>query len=59
MTRYDDMMESDPAPRRTKMLRYVGRDGNHERFEAWWLDADGYPTHPVEAGNESTNLTGD
>ena len=38
----------DEAPRKTKMLRFTGRDGNHERFEEWHLDEDGYPTHPVD-----------
>jgi len=52
--RYDEKLDRGPdaAPRKTKMLRYVGRDGNHERYEKWWLDEDGYPTHPVEAGDE-------
>jgi hypothetical protein len=51
MTRYDEKLDRgpDPAPRRTKMLRWVDRDGNHVRYEEWWLDEDGYPSHPVEA----------
>jgi len=52
MTRYDDLMDGTVPPRKTKMLRYTGRDGNHERYEEWWIDEDGYPTHPVEADNE-------
>jgi len=54
--RYDEKLDRGPdaAPRKTKMLRYVGRDGNHERYEAWWVDENGHPTRPVEADDEQT-----
>jgi len=49
--RYDEKLDRGPdaAQRRTKMLRWVDRDGNHVRYEEWWLDEDGYPSLPVEA----------
>jgi len=49
--RYTEKLDRGPdeGPRKTKMLRWVDRDGNHVRYEEWWLDADGYPSHPVEA----------
>jgi hypothetical protein len=60
VTRYNAILDRgpDPAPRRTKMLRWVGRDGNHERYEEWWLDEDGYPTHPVDAEKEPARREG-
>jgi hypothetical protein len=48
--RYDDMLDKGPdeAPRRTRMLRFTDMDGWFVRYEEWWLDEDGYPSHPVD-----------
>jgi hypothetical protein len=52
--RYDDMLDKGPesAPRKTKMLRHRDLDGMHLFYEEWWVDGDGYPTHPVDASDD-------
>ena len=52
--RYDEKLDRGPdaAPRKTKMLRHRDLDGYHLFYEEWWLDEDGYPSHPVEADTE-------
>jgi len=38
------------------MMRVEDMDGYTLGYEEWWLDEDGYPTHPVEADNERPGL---
>jgi hypothetical protein len=49
--RYDEKLDRgpDPARRKTKRLRLEDMDGFTVGYQEWWLDDDGYPTHPVEA----------
>jgi len=58
MTRYDDMLDKgpEPGPRRTKMLRLEDMDGYTLGYQEWFVDEDGYPTHPVEAENDPDTL---
>ena len=58
MTRYSELLDKgpDPAPRRTKMLRLEDMDGYTLGYQEWWLDEDGYPTHPVEGDNDRPGL---
>jgi len=48
----------DPAPRRTKRLRLEDMDGYTLGYQEWWLDEDGYPTHPVDAEKEPARREG-
>jgi hypothetical protein len=52
--RYDDLLDRGPDAKLQpyKMLRKIDMDGYHVCWEAWWLDADGYPTHPVDADDD-------
>jgi len=58
MDRYAEKLDrgQDEALRRTKMMRVEDMDGYTLGYEEWWLDEDGYPTHPVEADNERPGL---
>jgi hypothetical protein len=49
MTRYDDLMDGTTPKRKTKMLRLEDMDGYTLGYQEWFVDDDGYPTHPVEA----------
>jgi hypothetical protein len=58
--RYEAKAERGPdeAPRRTKMLRFTDMDGWFVRYEEWWLDEDGYPSHTVDADEKKNRPAG-
>jgi hypothetical protein len=58
MTRYENLMDLNAVERRTKMLRLEDMDGYTLGYQEWWLDEDGYPSHPVDA-DEKTGPQGE
>jgi hypothetical protein len=52
--RYTEKLERGPdeGPRKTKRLRLEDMDGYTLGYQEWWLDEDGYPSHPVDADDE-------
>jgi hypothetical protein len=52
--RYDEMMDwaistmPNLPKRRTKMLRVVDQDGCHVCWVEWYVDDEGFATHPVD-----------